>query len=247
SPVLATSKVAAGVLAAGAVAAGGTGVAAFNGALPTEIQQSAHDLVGAPAPLATKAADAAEAGQAKATDAVETAQAKATDAAKAGEDKAADAVGAAKAKAEDALAATPEAFGLCTAFIHGGLKADTKVPGFQSIVVAAGGEANVESHFQAVADAGKAAARSCCPGCSGKGKCPGCPRCPCNTGRPRSADAGAHRCSCRSRYRPRFGPLSTQRLRFKGGAPSFRTGSPTTLRTVAYVTDGSGNGGPEPG
>ncbi|MET4620909.1 hypothetical protein ABIE18_002365 [Arthrobacter sp. 2762] len=155
--VLATSKVAAGVLAAGAVAAGGTGVAAFNGALPTEIQQSAHDLVGAPAPLATKAADAAEAGQAKATDAVETAQAKATDAAKAGEDKAADAVDAAKSKAEDTLAATPEAFGLCTAFIHGGLKADTKVPGFQSIVVAAGGEANVESHCQAVVDAGKAA------------------------------------------------------------------------------------------
>jgi len=155
--VLATSKVAAGVLAAGAVAAGGTGVAAFNGALPTEIQQSAHDLVGAPAPLATKAADAAEAGQAKATDAVETAQAKATDAAKAGEDKATDAVDAAKSKAEDTLATTPEAFGLCTAFIHGGLKADTKVPGFQSIVVAAGGEANVESHCQAVVDAGKAA------------------------------------------------------------------------------------------
>ncbi len=155
--VLATSKVAAGVLAAGAVAAGGTGVAAFNGALPTEIQQSAHDLVGAPAPLATKAADAAEAGQAKATDAVETAQAKATDAAKTGEDKATDAVDAAKSKAEDTLATTPEAFGLCTAFIHGGLKADTKVPGFQSIVVAAGGEANVESHCQAVVDAGKAA------------------------------------------------------------------------------------------
>ncbi|XAS71986.1 hypothetical protein VUN82_23420 [Micrococcaceae bacterium Sec5.1] len=155
--VLATSKVAAGVLAAGAVAAGGTGVAAFNGALPTEIQQSAHDLVGAPAPLATKAADAAEAGQAKATDAVKTVQAKATDAAKAGEDKATDAVDAAKSKAEDTLATTPEAFGLCTAFIHGGLKTDTKVPGFQSIVVAAGGEANVESHCQAVVDAGKAA------------------------------------------------------------------------------------------
>lgn len=155
--VLATSKVAAGVLAAGAVAAGGTGVAAFNGALPTEIQQSAHDLVGAPAPLATKAAHAAEAGQAKATDAVETAQAKASDAAKAGEEKATDAVDAAKSKAEDTLATTPEAFGLCTAFINGGLKADTKVPGFKSLVVAAGGEANVESHCHAVVDAGKAA------------------------------------------------------------------------------------------
>ncbi len=88
--ILATSKVAAGVLAAGAVAAGGTGVAAFNGALPTGIQQSAHDLVGAPAPVAEKAAeaaDAAETAKTKATDAVETAQATATEAAEAGQAK----------------------------------------------------------------------------------------------------------------------------------------------------------------
>ena len=114
--VLATSKVAAGVLAAGAVAAGGTGVAAFNGALPTEIQQTAHDLVGAPAPVADKAAaqaaQATEAARQKATDAVETAQDKATDAAEAGQAKAADAVDAAKSTVDETVAATPEAFGL---------------------------------------------------------------------------------------------------------------------------------------
>ncbi|BAS15481.1 hypothetical protein AHiyo8_37840 [Arthrobacter sp. Hiyo8] len=57
--VLATSKIAAGVLAAGAVAVGGTGVAAFNGALPNDLQKSAHELLGAPAPVASKAAESA--------------------------------------------------------------------------------------------------------------------------------------------------------------------------------------------
>ncbi len=86
--VLATSKVAAGVLAAGAVAAGGTGVAAFNGALPADLQQGAHNLVGAPAPAVEKAAtgvnDAADAATAKASDAVATAKSTAADAKEAG-------------------------------------------------------------------------------------------------------------------------------------------------------------------
>ena len=46
--VIATSKVAASALAAGALAVGGTGAAAYAGALPTEVQQSAHELLGAP-------------------------------------------------------------------------------------------------------------------------------------------------------------------------------------------------------
>src|SRR5690349_17119901 len=144
--VLATSKVAAGVLAAGAVAAGGTGVAAFNGALPSGIQQTAHDLVGAPAPVDGKAAEAAETARTattKATDAVGTAQAKATKAAEAGQAKAADAVSAANATANEAT--SPETFGLCTAFLNGGLNSDAKVPGFESLTIAAGGEAKVEA------------------------------------------------------------------------------------------------------
>ena len=48
--VLATSKVAAGVLAAGTLAVGGTGVAAVSGVLPADAQQTAHELLGAPAP-----------------------------------------------------------------------------------------------------------------------------------------------------------------------------------------------------
>jgi len=163
--VLATSKVAAGVLAAGAVAAGGTGVAAFNGALPTGFQQTAHDLVGAPAPLdgntaktaTSEAAATAETAKSKVTDAVGTAQSEATDAAGAGQAKAADAVSDAKATAEHALATSPEAFGLCTSFLNGGLKSDTTVPGFKSLAIAAGGDAKVEAHCHAVVDAGKAA------------------------------------------------------------------------------------------
>ncbi|MFP5368528.1 MAG: protein tyrosine phosphatase, partial [Actinomycetes bacterium] len=60
--VLATSKVAAGVLAASTIAVGGTGAAAVSGVLPAEAQQTAHDLFGAPAPQL--AAEAAAEGQA---------------------------------------------------------------------------------------------------------------------------------------------------------------------------------------
>jgi hypothetical protein len=50
--VLATSKFAAGALAAGVLTVGGTGVAAYAGALPAEVQLTAHELIGAPAPTA---------------------------------------------------------------------------------------------------------------------------------------------------------------------------------------------------
>lgn len=156
--VLATSKIAAGVLAAGAVAVGGTGVAAFNGALPNDMQKSAHELLGAPAPVASKAAESA---QSKTAEASQTATSKATDAAADAKSKATDAVDDAKSKAAAAAASakatSPEAFGLCTALLNGGLKADAKVPGYSSLVVAAGGEANVNAHCATVVTEGKAA------------------------------------------------------------------------------------------
>jgi hypothetical protein len=151
--VLATSKVAAGLLAAGAVTVGGSGAAAFAGVLPADLQQKAHELIGAPAPAAqelagqvdaakVKAAGTGADAQAKAADA----QAKASDAVDAARAKIADAVEAAKAKAADV--ALPESFGLCKALLSGGLNADAKVPGYQSLVVAAGGEANVGTHCE---------------------------------------------------------------------------------------------------
>lgn len=155
--VLATSKVAAGLLAAGAVTVGGSGAAAFAGVLPADLQQKAHELIGAPAPAVkdlagdaaaakAKAAGAAADAQAKATDTADDAQAKASDAVDAAQAKIADAVQAAKAKAADV--ALPESFGLCKALLSGGLNADAKIPGYQSLVVSAGGESNVGTHCE---------------------------------------------------------------------------------------------------
>ncbi|BAS11713.1 hypothetical protein AHiyo8_00160 [Arthrobacter sp. Hiyo8] len=48
---LLTSKIAAGALAAGTLAVGGTAAAAYTGTLPAPLQQSAHNLIGAPRPL----------------------------------------------------------------------------------------------------------------------------------------------------------------------------------------------------
>lgn len=157
--VLATSKVAAGLLAAGAVTVGGSGAAAFAGVLPADLQQKAHELIGAPAPAAQELAGEAGAAKAKATDAAADAQEKAADSADDASAKAADAVEAAKAKIADAVSAAkakaadvvlPESFGLCKALLSGGLNADAKVPGYESLVVAAGGEANVDAHCEEV-------------------------------------------------------------------------------------------------
>ncbi|WP_162943612.1 hypothetical protein [Arthrobacter celericrescens] len=155
--VLATSKVAAGLLAAGAVTVGGSGAAAFAGVLPADLQQKAHELIGAPAPAVQDLAAEAAAAKAKAAAAAADAQAKAADAADEAQAKASDAVNDAQAKIEDAVEAAkakaagvalPESFGLCRALLSGGLNADAKIPGYQSLVVAAGGEGNVGTHCE---------------------------------------------------------------------------------------------------
>ena len=145
--VLATSKVAAGVLAAGTLAVGGTGVAAVSGALPAEAQQTAHELLGAPAPKLAGEAAAEAAGTAAgsadvAADAAADVSADSSaEAAVSGDEVAAEAnVSAAAGTAVDAAGAA--AFGLCTAFTNGGLNASSE--GFSSLVIAAEGEANIE-------------------------------------------------------------------------------------------------------
>jgi hypothetical protein len=149
--VLATSKVADGFLAAGTLAVGGTGVAAASGVLPSDAQQTAHELLGAPAPkLINEAAAAAEA-EAAATGSTEVS----------GEAAVSDDKVAAKASASAAAgtavdAAGAAAFGLCTAFTHGGLNSSSE--GFSSLVIAAEGEANIESFCADVATKAEAAA-----------------------------------------------------------------------------------------
>ncbi|MEV7133501.1 protein tyrosine phosphatase [Arthrobacter sp. NPDC093128] len=146
--VFATSKIAASALAAGTLAVGGTGAAAFAGALPSDVQQSAHELLGAPAPhfggvSETATADANAAASASATPSASADAAAETDNAKA----------EASATAVGPDATGPAAYGLCTAFTKGGLAASST--GFASLAIAAEGEANIDSYCADVVAAAK--------------------------------------------------------------------------------------------
>ncbi|MDQ0662672.1 hypothetical protein QFZ35_001170 [Arthrobacter ulcerisalmonis] len=166
--VLATSKVAAGVLAAGTLAVGGTGAAAVSGVLPTQAQQTAHELFGAPAPtLAAEAAADAQATPAPTateavTDALKTADADASASASgaaAASDEKVTADATASAAANTAVdAAGPAALGLCTAYTHGGLDASSKA--FSSLSIAAQGEANIDGYCTDVVATADAAAKA---------------------------------------------------------------------------------------
>lgn len=153
--VFATSKVAASALAAGTLAVGGTGAAAFAGALPTDVQQSAHELLGAPAPHVGGVSETATAGATAEASATPSASASA-DAAGTGSDADASAEASATAVGPDATG--PAAYGLCTAFTKGGL--DASSTGFKSLAIAAEGEANIDSYCADVTAAGKAAAKA---------------------------------------------------------------------------------------
>lgn len=159
--VLATSKVAAGALAAGTLAVGGTGVAAVSGVLPADAQQTAHELLGAPAPKL--AADATEAALASASgnasgDAAVTGDAAVAGSAAVSEDKLAAGANVSAAAATAVDGAGAAAIGLCTAFTNGGLNASSE--GFSSLVIAANGEGNVEAFCTRVVAQGTAAAEA---------------------------------------------------------------------------------------
>lgn len=161
--VFATSKIAASALAAGALAVGGTGAAAYAGALPSDVQQGAHDLVGAPAPRTSGISQTATAGAA--SDATASSTPSASAAATGGVDgKNANA----SVTAAGPDAAGPSALGLCTAFAHGGLA--TSSTGFKSLAVAAKGETNVEGFCADVIETGKTTPKA---DVSGSGKAAG--------------------------------------------------------------------------
>ena len=141
---LVTSKIAAGALAAGTLAAGGTAAAAYTGTLPAPLQQSAHSLLGAPAP----AAPTALATQATAT---------ATTAATATADETAEATATESPSAAPVGpdATGPAAYGLCQSFTSGGL--DTSSTAYKSLTVAAAGETNIATYCATVASPGESA------------------------------------------------------------------------------------------
>jgi hypothetical protein len=137
--VLVTSKIAIGALALGTVAAGGTAVAAYTGTLPAPLQRSAHSLIGAPAPAESEEVDAAATADPTETPGP-TETPKPT-----GTPVGPDATG-------------PAAFGLCTAFTHGGLS--TSSTAYRSLVVAASSSTDIAAYCATIVHPGKIVAPS---------------------------------------------------------------------------------------
>jgi hypothetical protein len=136
---LVTSKIAAGLLAGGTIAAGGAATAAYTGTLPAPLQQTSHELIGAPAPAAVSTTAeqkpaAALHGKAKSADA----QGTQPDATPVGPD-----------------ATGPAAFGLCTAFTNGGL--DPASTAYKSLADAANGSAGIAAYCKSVPVPGQSA------------------------------------------------------------------------------------------
>lgn len=147
---LVTSKIAASALAAGTVAVGGTAAAAYTGTLPTPLQESAHNLIGAPAPAAV-AAVAAQTTDTATTDA--TATAEATETAEQTESETPSESPSGTPAAVDATG--PAAYGLCQSFTNGGLDASSTA--YKSLTVAADGETNIATYCATVASPGESA------------------------------------------------------------------------------------------
>ncbi|MHB1172763.1 MAG: protein tyrosine phosphatase [Lacisediminihabitans sp.] len=126
--VLVTSKIAAGALAVGTLAAAGTAAAAYTGNLPAPLQQSAHNLIGAPAP---------------AVSGTDTATVSAT------------ATPSPTATPVGPDATGPAAYGLCEAFTHGGL--NTSSTAYLSLATAAKGTANIAAYCSTVVSPGQSA------------------------------------------------------------------------------------------
>jgi hypothetical protein len=116
-------KVAIGLLAGGAAVVGGTAVAAYADLLPASIQQAAHDSIGAPVPGATDTP-------------VPTTTPTATP----------------KSTPVGPDATGPAAFGLCTAFTHGGLNVSSTA--YASLASAANGASNIATYCSTITKPG---------------------------------------------------------------------------------------------
>lgn len=123
------SKIAISAIALGTLAGGGTAVAAYAGGLPAPLQQTASTLIGAPAP--TRATDAPDATPTP--DPVETPDPTVTPMPTTGPAPSTTPVG------PDAAGAAK--FGLCNAFIHGGLSITSTA--YQALSTAAGGPTDI--------------------------------------------------------------------------------------------------------
>jgi hypothetical protein len=119
---LLSTKLAVAVAATGLVTVGGgAAAAAYTGVLPSALQTAAHDTIGAPAPH-TGSGDASGS-----TDTTSTDQSTPTT----------DTPPVATPSPVGPDATGPAKFGLCTAYLHGGLAATSVA--YQSLLTAAGG------------------------------------------------------------------------------------------------------------
>ena len=123
-------KVAIGLLAGGAAVVGGTAVAAYADLLPASIQQAAHDSIGAPVSGATNTADP--------TDTPTSTPTASSTSTPVGPD-----------------ATGPAAFGLCTAFTHGGLNVSSTA--YASLASAANGASNIATYCSTITKPGPTA------------------------------------------------------------------------------------------
>ena len=123
-------KIAIGLLAGGVAVVGGTAVAAYADLLPSSIQQAAHDTVGAPVPGATDSADP--------TDTPTSTPTATPTSGPVGPD-----------------ATGPAAFGLCTAFTHGGLNVSSTA--YASLASAANGASNIATYCATITKPGPTA------------------------------------------------------------------------------------------
>jgi hypothetical protein len=151
---LVTSKIAAGALAAGTLAVGGTAAAAYTGTLPTPLQQSAHNILGAPSP-AVSAALGAQTTATATTEATPTSDPTGEATATADATEKATAADSSSATPAGPDATGPAAYGLCQSFTHGGL--DTSSTAYKSLSVAADGETKITTYCATVASPGESA------------------------------------------------------------------------------------------
>jgi hypothetical protein len=162
---LVTSKIAAAVLVGGSLTVGGAATAAYTGTLPAPLQQTAHEIIAAPAPVHASNSEEHKSGknlhsgndlngksvgphgkEARQTGTSETH----SNAAPVGPD-----------------ASGPAAYGLCNAFTHGGL--DSSSTAYKSLADAAKDSADIATYCTSVNAPGKSADhRSETPGNSGK-------------------------------------------------------------------------------
>lgn len=161
------SKIAAGLLAGAVIVVGGAGAAAYANVLPTSLQETAHDLIGAPDPEVAPT-------DVESTETVpDETQAADTESGEADTDDAEPADTESDESATDDSPAIPTrvgpdvtgsaAYGLCQAYTHGGLGVSSTP--YASFVSQVDGDANIAAYCADIPQPGNSADhRSVTPG-----------------------------------------------------------------------------------